>query len=196
MPIPNAKVAWASSRTEVATITEAGLVSPDGYGTTVVSASASSVGKATIVVMRAARAVIVTPAIGHDLRRGPIVPKDSIKLTAKALDEKGQVITGVAFHLGVSAAGTATATVNGAGAVLARSLGRGNGDGAVRRSGGPGTVRVASAVKSIQLAAHGLDGPGEGHRADHATALGYDDKPMGGARSWTSSNPTVANGRR
>ena len=40
--IPNAKVAWTSSDTGVATVTETGLVIPSGYGTTVISASAST----------------------------------------------------------------------------------------------------------------------------------------------------------
>jgi alpha-tubulin suppressor-like RCC1 family protein len=190
-PIPNAKVAWASSRTDVATITEGGVVIPTGYGTTEVSASASSVGKATIVVMRAARAVIVTPAMDTIFVEDPIVAKDSIKLTAKAMDEKGQVITGVAFTW--ASALTATATVNGAGAVLARSLGVVS---VTARSGdqvGTGTVRVASVVKSIQLSAPVSTVLAKDTVQITATALGYDDKPMGGRTfTWTSSNPAVA----
>src|SRR4029453_3670130 len=41
-PIGGAAVAWASSKPEVAVVDENGLVVPTGYGTTVISASASS----------------------------------------------------------------------------------------------------------------------------------------------------------
>jgi alpha-tubulin suppressor-like RCC1 family protein len=190
-PIANAKVAWASSKTDVATITEGGLVIPTGYGTTEVTASASSVGKATIVVMPAARRVIVTPALDTIFVEDPIVAKDTIKLVAKAMDEKGQVIAGVAFTW--TSALTATATVNGAGGVLARSLGLVS---VTARSGdqvGTGSVRVASAVKSIQLAAPVSTVLAKDTVQITATALGYDDKPMGGRTfTWTSSNPAVA----
>jgi len=190
-PIPNAAVAWASSKPEVATITEAGLVVPTGYGTTVVSASASSVGKATIVIMRAARKVIVTPGSDTIFVEDPIVPKDSIKLTAKAMDEKGQVIPGVAFTW--ASAGTATATVNGAGAVLARAPGLVTVTATSGDQVGAGTVRVASVVKSIQLTAPVSTVLAKDTVQITATALGYDDKPMGGRTfAWTSSNPTVA----
>src|SRR6185295_13567309 len=56
-PIGGAAVAWASSKPEVAVVDKSGLVVPTGYGSTVITASASSVGKATIVVMPAARSV-------------------------------------------------------------------------------------------------------------------------------------------
>jgi alpha-tubulin suppressor-like RCC1 family protein len=190
-PIPNAKVAWASSKPEVATVTEGGMVIPTGYGTTVVSASASSVGKATIVVMPAARSVIVTPGSDTIFVEDPIVARDTIKLTAKAIDETGKVITGVAFSW--SSAVTGMATVNGTGGVLARSLGVVSVTATSGDHVGTGSVRIASAVKSIQLAAPVSTVLAKDTVQITATALGYDDKPMGGRTfTWTSSNPSVA----
>jgi alpha-tubulin suppressor-like RCC1 family protein len=190
-PIPNAKVAWASSKPEVATVTEGGMVIPTGYGTTVISASASSVGKASITVMPAARTVIVTPGSDTIFVEDPIAARDSIRLTAKAIDETGAVISGVAFTW--SSAGTATAAVSSGGGVLARSIGVVNITATSGDRSGTASVRVASAVKSIQLAAPVTTVLAKDTLQITATALGYDDKPMGGRTfTWTSSNPTVA----
>jgi alpha-tubulin suppressor-like RCC1 family protein len=190
-PIPNATVAWASSNPEVATVTEGGLVIPTGYGTTVVSASASSVGKATIVVMPAARTVIVTPGTDTIFVEDPMAQRDTIKLVAKAMDETGKAIAGVAFQW--SAPGTAAATVNAAGGVLARRLGVVTVTAMSGDHVGTANVRVASAVKTIQLAAPVTTVLARDTVQMTATALGYDDKPMGGRTfTWTSSNPAVA----
>src|SRR5687768_2942959 len=61
-PITSAKVAWSTSKPEVAIVTEGGMVIPTGYGSTVITASAAEVAKATIVVMPAARRIVMTPA--------------------------------------------------------------------------------------------------------------------------------------
>ena len=190
-PISGATVVWKSSDTTVAVVTEGGMVIPTGYGTTTISASASEVGKATIVVMPAARSVVIAPGSDTIFVEDPIAARDTVRLTATALDGKGEVITGVAFTW--TSAGTNTATVNGAGVVLARTLGVTS---ISARSGehvGTASVRVASAVKAIQVAAPATTVLALDTLQLAATALGYDDKPMGGRTfTWTSSNPTVA----
>jgi alpha-tubulin suppressor-like RCC1 family protein len=189
--IGGAKVAWSSSKPEVATVTENGMVVPTGYGTTVITASAAEVAKATIVVMPAARSVVITPAIDTIFVEDPIALRDSIRLTAKAIDENGDVIAGVAFTW--SSALAATATVNVAGSVTARSLGVVNVSATSGTHTGAASVRVASAVKAIQVAAPVTTVLAKDTLQMTATALGYDDKPMGGRTfTWTSSNPTVA----
>jgi alpha-tubulin suppressor-like RCC1 family protein len=89
--------------------------------------------------------------------------------------------------------GAATATVNVAGSVLARSVGVVN---ITAKSGdqtGMATVRVASVVKAIQVASPVTTVLAKDTVQLTATALGYDDKPMGGRTfTWTSSNPSVA----
>jgi alpha-tubulin suppressor-like RCC1 family protein len=189
--IPNAAVVWASSKPEVATVTEGGLVVPTGFGTTVISASASVVGKATIVVMPAAQTVSITPALDTIFVEDPIAARDSIRLTAKALDAEGKPIVGVAFTW--SSAATATATVNGAGSVTARALGVVNIAATSGTHTGTASVRVASAVKAIQATSPVPTVLAKDTVQLTAVALGYDDKPMGGRTfSWTSSNPTIA----
>jgi alpha-tubulin suppressor-like RCC1 family protein len=190
-PIPSAAVVWASSKPQVATITEDGLVVPTGYGTTIITASASSVGKATITVMPAAQSVIITPASDTIFVEDPIAARDSIRLTAKALDEKGAVITGVAFAW--ASAGAATATVSAAGTVLARSLGVVNISATSGTHVGTASIRVASVVKTVQVSTPVTTVLAKDTVQLAATALGYDDKPLGGRTfTWTSSNPTIA----
>ena len=190
-PIQNAAVVWASSKPEVATVTETGLVIPTGYGTTVISASASLVGKATIVVMPAARSVVITPGSDTIFVEDPIAARDSVRLTAKAFDQDGKAIAGVAFSWASS--GAATATVNAAGSVLARGLGVVNITATSGARVGTASVRVASAVKTIQVTSPVPMVLAKDTVQLAATALGYDDKPMGGRTfAWTSSSPTVA----
>jgi alpha-tubulin suppressor-like RCC1 family protein len=190
-PIDGAKVAWASSKPEVAIVTEGGVVIPTGYGSTVVSASASSIGKATIVVMPAARSVVVMPGSDTIFVEDPIAARDTIRLTAKAFDEAGAVITGAAFTWSSPVA--ATATVNAAGTVVARGLGVVSVTATSGDRSGSASVRVASAVKAIQVTSPVATVLAKDTLQLTATALGYDDKPMGGRTfTWTSSNPSVA----
>ncbi len=190
-PIAGAKVVWSTSKPEVATVTESGMVVPTGYGTTVITASAAEVARATIVVMPAARSVVITPAIDTIFVDDPIALRDSIRLTAKAIDANGEVVAGVAFTWASALA--ATATVNVAGSVVARSLGVVNISATSGTSVGNASVRVASAVKAIQLAAPVTTVLAKDTLQITATALGYDDKPMAGRTfTWTSSNPTIA----
>lgn len=190
-PIQSAKVAWSSSNPEVAIVNEGGVVIPTGYGTTVITASAAEVAKATIVVMPAAQSVVITPAVDTIFVEDPIAIRDSVRLAAKAIDANGDVVTGVAFTWATALA--ATATVNAAGSVTARSLGVVNITATSGASVGTASVRVASAVKAIQLTAPVTTVLAKDTLQIAATALGYDDKPMAGRTfTWTSSNTSIA----
>lgn len=190
-PIAGAKVLWNSSNPEVAIVDEGGMVTPTGYGTTTISASATEIGKATIVVMPAARTIIVTPGTDTIFVEDPVALGDSIRLVAKAYDEQGDPIAGVAFTW--SSAGTNIATVNGVGSVLARALGTVTVTATSGEQTGGATVRVLSAVKAIQVSAPVTTVLALDTLQLTATALGYDDKPMAGRKfRWTSSNPEVA----
>ena len=189
--IQGAAVVWKSSKPEVATVTEGGMVIPTGFGTTEVTASASLVGKATIVVMPAARSVVITPASDTIFVEDPIATRDSVRLVARAFDEEGELITGVAFSWASS--GAATATVNAAGSVLARGLGVVSVTATSGTHVGTSSVRVASAVKTVQATSPVPTVLAKDTVQLTATALGYDDRPMAGRTfTWTSSNPTVA----
>jgi alpha-tubulin suppressor-like RCC1 family protein len=190
-PIPNAAVAWTSSNPEVATVSETGLVTPSGYGTTVITASASLVAKATVVVMPATRTVQVSPVMDTIFVDEPMAAQDSIRLIAKSFDQNGNQVTGVVFSWTSSA--TTTATVNIAGGVRARSIGLVNITATAGEESGSASVRVASIVKAIQVTSPVTTVLAKDTVQLTATALGYDDKPMAGRTfTWTSSNPAVA----
>lgn len=190
-PINGAKVAWSSSDHAVAIVTETGLVIPTGFGTTTITAAASKIAEATIVVLPATRTVQVTPPVDTIFVEDPLTLTDTVRFKATAYDENGQVVTGIAFSWTSSAA--TMGTVDGKGLVLGRSLG---GFAVSARSGeqvGSGSVVVASAVKAIQVKASAATVLARDTVQLTATALGYDDKPMSGRTfKWTSSDPTVA----
>ena len=190
-PIPTAAVAWTSSNPEVATVSEAGLVTPAGYGTTVITASASLAAKATVVVMPATRSIQISPVTDTIFVDEPMAARDSIRLVAKSFDQNGNQVTGVVFTWSSSA--TTTATVNVAGGVHARSIGLVNIIASAGDQSGAAAVRVASIVKSIQVTSPVTTVLAKDTVQLTATALGYDDRPMGGRTfTWTSSNPAVA----
>lgn len=190
-PISGAKVAWTSSSPEVAVVTEDGVVIPAGYGTTVITASADKVAKATIVVMPAARTVVVTPGSDTIFVEDPISARDTIHFKATAYDESGAAIAGVAFAWASTATGTAT--VSATGLVLARTLGTLSVTATSGDHQGTASVRVASMVKAVQVATPVTMVLARDTVQMTATALGYNDKPMAGRTfSWTSSNPSVA----
>jgi alpha-tubulin suppressor-like RCC1 family protein len=186
-----AKVVWASSNPDVAEVTADGIVVPTGYGTTTITASATKVGKATIVVMPAARTIVVTPGADTIFVDDPIATRDTVRFIARAFDDEGHLISGVAFTW--NSAATNMATVSGFGTAVARGLGITT---LTARSGemaGTANVRVASMVKAVQLAVPVTTVLVRDTLQLTATALGYDDKPMAGRTfTFTSSNPGVA----
>ena len=189
--VTGAKVVWASSNLDVAEVTEDGIVVPTGYGTTTITASATQIGKATIVVMPAARTIVVTPGADTIFVDDPIVTRDTVRFIARAFDDEGHLISGVAFTW--NSAATNMATVSGFGTAFARGLGITT---LTARSGemvGTANVRIASMVKAVQLAVPVTTVLVRDTLQITATALGYDDKPMAGrAFTFTSSNPAVA----
>jgi alpha-tubulin suppressor-like RCC1 family protein len=190
-PISGAAVAWTSSEPNVATVSEGGLVTPTGYGSTVITASANKIARATIVVMPAARTVTVTPGSDTIFVEDPMAARDTIRFVATARDEAGKVISGVAFAW--ASTGTTTASVSAVGTALARGLGVVSVTATSGEHVGTASVRVASAVKAIQVKAPVTLALARDTVPLTAVALGYDDKPMGGRTfSWTSSDPTVA----
>ncbi|HJU75760.1 MAG TPA: Ig-like domain-containing protein [Gemmatimonadaceae bacterium] len=118
----NIKLAWSSSDPNVATVDENGLVTPTGFGTTIIQASATKIARATIVVLPAARSVQVTPTSASILVGSTIeASRDTLRLRATALDNLGNAIAGIRFAWSSSA--PSIATVDATGLVSARALG-------------------------------------------------------------------------
>ncbi|MGH7693604.1 MAG: Ig-like domain-containing protein, partial [Gemmatimonadaceae bacterium] len=184
-------MAWSSSNTAVATVSEAGLVTPTGFGTTEITASATKVAKAAITVAPATRAIQITPGVDTIFVEDPIALRDTVRLKATAFDDTGAVVTGTKFSWTSST--PAIATVDASGLVTATALGFAT---ITAQSGDrtrSATVRVNPVVKAIQVTASATTVLARDTVQLTAVALGWDDKPMTGRTfKWTSSNISVA----
>jgi alpha-tubulin suppressor-like RCC1 family protein/uncharacterized protein YjdB len=189
--IAGVKVAWSSSNTAVATVSETGLVTPTGFGTTEITASATKVAKATITVASATRAIQVTPGVDTIFVEDPIALRDTLRLKATAFDDTGALVIGTKFSW--TSSSPAIATVDASGLVSAKTLGVAT---ITAQSGDrtrSATLRVAPVVKAIQVTAAATTVLARDTVQLTAVALGWDDKPMTGRTiTWTSSNTSVA----
>ena len=109
-------VAWSSSDTLVATVDSAGLVTAAANGTATITAMARGAsGTALVNVMQSAGSVTVSPSADT------IALGDTLRLTAEAFDENGQLVAGAVFTW--SSSNTSAATVEATG--LVRGVGEG-----------------------------------------------------------------------
>lgn len=103
-------VTWSSGDTTVAEVDSTGMVTAAGSGATMVSAMVGEVsGAAVVTVMQSLDSAIVSP--GADT----IVPGDSLRLVAEALDENGYRVEDAEFTW--SSSDVSVATVDGSGLV-------------------------------------------------------------------------------
>ena len=194
------RLAWASLDSSVVVPDANGVVTAVGVGTTQVQASAGKFDRATVVVLRAARAVTVSPAIagasGAMLVDDPLKPSDTLRLRAIASDEAGEAVPGVRWIWTSSA--SAIATVDAAGLVTAKGLGpvtiaATTMDLAGEAITGTFAVTVAPMVQGVVVSSM----PARLVVGDTAqlTAIttGPNDQTLSGrSYAWTSSNAAVA----
>ena len=115
--VEGASFAWASGDTAVARVDEAGLVTGIAPGRTTVTVTSGGVtGEAQLMVLARPAAVAVTPEAASLTALG-----DTVRLSAKVLDQIGNVLTGV--EVAWSSADTMVATVDSAGLVTAAGAG-------------------------------------------------------------------------
>ncbi len=190
-PMTGVAVAWSSSDPAVATVSSTGVVIPTGVGATMITASATKIARATIVVLLATRTIQITPSGDTIFVEDPIAVRDTVRLKATAFDDTGAVVNGIKFSWTSSA--PTIATVDGAGLVSARTLGTVT---VTAQSGDrtrAATVRVLPVVKAIQVTAPVNRVLARDTVQLAAVALGYDDRPMAGRKFiWTSRTPAAA----
>ena len=149
-----APLTWTSSDVSVATVDGSGLVTAAGNGeTTVTAASGGLSGEARVSVMQSARSVTVSPSAER------IMPGDTLRLSARAVDGNGHAVAGAEFAW--SSSDVSVASVDGTGLVL----GVAPGEAAIRAISGTvqGTadITVESADRAALVAFYqAAGGPG------------------------------------
>ena len=128
-----AAITWTSADTSVASVDASGLVTAIGNGAaTVMAASGSASGSASVSVEQAVVSVLLVPD------SAALLVGDTIRLSAAAFDALGSEVTGAPFSW--SSADTLVAAVDSVG--LVRGLGPGEAEIAASSSGVTGSVRL------------------------------------------------------
>jgi alpha-tubulin suppressor-like RCC1 family protein/uncharacterized protein YjdB len=186
------RFAWSTSDASIATVDSNGVVTPVRPGTVQIIASAFKVGKATLEILPATEAVIVSPTRDTIFVDEPIVTAgDTARLSPKAFDPFGQQLTGVAFTWQSSAA--AVATVDPSGNVHATGLGSATITVTANGRAATSIITVLPIVASVSLTP---TPPAQVLALDTlqltAVARGYSNQVMTRTFTWTSSNTNVA----
>lgn len=190
-PLVGTRFVWKTSDPAIATIDDAGLLTPVMPGTVEITASAYRVGKATLVILPATASVQLSPTRDSIFVDEPIVTAgDTIRLVAKAIDPNGQQVTGVAFTWTSSA--PTVATVQQDGTVHAVSLGNTTIVVSANGLSASSIVSVVPVVARVDLSTPALQVLALDTLQLTAAASDYNGAPMGRSFTWTSSNPTVA----
>ncbi len=201
--IGGARIEWSTSDSTIVTVDAAGVVRPRRIGTaTVTATSGNKTDRATIVVAWATQRLTITsptrpagPAgvatLDTILVRNPVVAQDLRVLRARAIDARGDTLTGVRFTWSSSSPGVAT--VDSTGVVRARAVGstvitaQGADLTATR------TVLVASVVREVRVTAPASQALTDDTLRLTARALGPDGLPVADPRvAWASSDPQTA----
>ena len=129
----DAVVSWTSGDTTVAVVDSTGSVTAVGNGTATITAGAGEAsGHATALVMQSAGSVIVTP--GADA----IASGDTLRLSARALDENGHSVVGATFDWSSSDASVARVDASG----LVRGVSEGTATISARTGSTQGTAQI------------------------------------------------------
>jgi len=158
--MPGVGVSWSSSDNSVVTVNSNGVVRSVGNGTATVRVSVEDVagvmGTVEVIVEQRAAEVRVSPQADT-----LILPGDTVRLSAEAMDANGHVIEDAQFTWSSGDESVVTVDADG----LARALGEGTalvgalvvgGDGAA----GEATVTVRYSQRAMLLKVHdALDGP-------------------------------------
>jgi alpha-tubulin suppressor-like RCC1 family protein len=189
--LPVNRYVWTSADTTVALVNEDGVVIPRKLGTVEISASATRIGRATVVILPAANRVVISPQVDTIFYDDPgITARDTVRLIARTLDRSGAPLPGARYSW---QSGTpAVVSVDSTGQV--RAVGAGTSTVTVR-SGEvqtTATVHVLPVIRNVTATAsvaRVLDGD---TLQLTAAAFGYDGATVPRTFRWQSSNPAVA----
>ena len=182
---------WSSLDTTIAKVDSFGLVTPRRIGTVEITASATRVGHATVVILPAANRVIVSPGSDSIFVDDPAINlADTVRFVARTLDAAGIVVAGVRYSWQSSA--PTVATVDSAGLVRAISIGTSAITVRTGTTQTTATITVLPVVRNVAVTSsvtQVLDG-------DTVQLVGrafdYLGRPVLRTFTWRSLNPTVA----
>lgn len=112
---------WSTSDSTVARVDSFGLVTPVHAGSVVISASATRIGTAVVVVAPISQRVQLTPRSDTIFVDDPIMAKDTVRIVAETFDSDGLRVTGIRYTWQSSV--PAVATIDSTGKVRAAGLG-------------------------------------------------------------------------
>jgi Tol biopolymer transport system component len=144
--VPGVHVAWSSSDTDVATVSDAGLVTARANGSATITATLDAIaGQVTIAVLQAAGSVLVNP--GADT----LFDGQSTALAAAVADANGHEVQDVLVTW--SSSDTLVATVDSTGNVLARYPGTATITAAAGAARGRSRIVVLPVAAGLEVAA-------------------------------------------
>lgn len=197
-PLDLSRFVWRTSDPTVAVVDSFGLVRPIRYGTVEITASATRIGRANLVILPATDTVLVSPAVDTVLVNDPTVPpRVTAQFHARSFDRDGVELAGVRYEWTAS---------SGAGVIDSTGLVRGITPGVVTLTAvsaeraGSATVVVLEAIASIAVAPTldtiFVDEPIDATQSKRQLVASAKD-PYGGdlagvMYNWGSSAPSVA----
>ena len=189
--LPVNRYVWGAEDTTIAVVDSFGVVTPRRVGSTKISASATRIGEATIVILPAANRVVVSPTVDTIFFDDPgVTAADTARLLAQTLDQSNAVVPGVRYAW-QSAAPTVVA-VDSTGRVRALSAGSATISVRVGALQATSLMHVLPVVKDVRVtspATSVLDGD---TLQLSAAATDYSGSAVNRTFAWTTSNASVA----
>lgn len=191
--LPVGRFVWGTSDSSIAVVDSFGVVTPRRFGTVEISASATRIGKATVVVAPATRRVEIATISDTILIDEPVVAANSrLQLNARTVNEAGQTVTGSRVAWSVSP--SSVASIDSTGLLRALAPGAAVVTAAVTSAGAQGqrTIQVLPSIRELRIG----PAPAQVLAGDTVVlttvATNYAGQPITRTVRWQTSNPSIA----
>ncbi|MBL0937850.1 MAG: Ig-like domain-containing protein [Gemmatimonadaceae bacterium] len=191
--LPVSRYVWTSSDTSIARVDSSGLVLPKRTGVVEISASATRIGKATVVILPAVQRIDVLASRDSVFIDEPVVAANApLQMSARVVDNSGQPSSGT--RITWSATPNSVATIDSTGSL--RAIAPGSVVVVARSSTasiqGQRTIQVVPVVRSVALSATSAQVLSGDTVRLSAVASGYANETITRVFRWSSSNTSIA----